>query len=270
MVVPSAYLNEMAYHGLKGALERLEIYNALPEEAHSALKSSENAYLSHFAHISEVMKAQGKRLTLREFLEYFGLVEGRPLYRVENRIQTLLDGFGIRVIPDIECDRTIRNRIAEEKPGEYEKVINHDAIVVTMLKNEDSKGFVLATWDKVLINIVQDLTRVYADTPARVVDFLSMAVGQEFEREESFELLSTLLHVDEKPAAKLASLIDRIESVDMAYELDRIVTEARAQKGGDWSLTSADVAPLFAREIKQEDLHNLTGPEGGFSIEGSR
>ena len=270
MVVPNAYLNEMAYHGLVGALGRLEIYNALPEEAQTALKSSGNAYLSHFAHISEVLRAQGKSLTLKEFLEHFGLVEGRPLYKVENRIQTLLDGFGIEVIPDSRYERSIRNIIVEEKAKEYEKVIDHDSIVITMLKNEKSKGFVFATWDKVLINLVQDLTRVYADTPARVVDFLSMAIGQEFEREESFEMLSTLLHVDEKPAAKLASLIDKIESVDMAYELDRIIMDARARKGEDWSLTSTDVAPLIGKEIDQEVLRNLAGPAGSFPTEGSQ
>jgi hypothetical protein len=136
----------------------------------------------------------------------------------------------------------------EEKPTEYRKVVDHDAVVVTMLKNDHDKGFVFATWDKVLIDLVQDLTRVYADTPARVVDFLSMAGGQEFEREQSFELLSTLLHVDEKPAAKLASLIDKIASVEMAYKLDRIITEARTHKGEDWSLTSEDVARLIDQE----------------------
>ena len=253
MVVPNAYLNEMAYHGLVGALDRLEIHNALPREAKSSLKSSKNAYLSHFAHIAETLGAQGEELTLKEFLEHFGLIEGRPLHRVENRISTLLDGFGIKVIADGRYEAQIHKRIVEAKPKENRKiVIDHDAIVVTMLKNDEDKGFVFATWDNALIDLVQDITRVYADTPARVVDFLSMAGGQEFEREESFELLSTLLHVDEKPAAKLASLIDKIASVDMAYKLDRIVAEARAQKGEDWSLTPADVAPLIDEEIDRE------------------
>lgn len=63
MVVPNAYLNEMAYHGLVGALDRLEIYDALPKEAQTSLKASGNAYLSHFAHISETLKAQGEDLT---------------------------------------------------------------------------------------------------------------------------------------------------------------------------------------------------------------
>lgn len=252
MVVPNAYLNEMAYHGLVGALDFLEIYDALPKEAQTSLKASGNAYLSHFAHISETLKAQGEDLTLKEFLEHFGIVGGRPLYKVENRIRTILDGFGIKVIEDKRYDQQIRNRIVEEKPLEYKKVVDHDAIVVTMLKNDNTKGFVFATWDKILIDLVQDLTRVYADTPARVVDFLSMAGGQEFEREESFELLSTLLHIDEKPAAKLATLIDKIASVDMAYKLDRIITEARAQKGEDWSLTPSDVAPLIDLDVDQE------------------
>lgn len=252
MVVPNAYLNEMAYHGLVGALDRLEIYDALPKEAQTSLKASRNAYLSHFAHISETLKAQGEDLTLKEFLEHFGIVGGRPLYKVENRIRTLLDGFGIKVIEDKRYDQQVRNRIVEEKPHEYSKIVDHDAIVVTMLKNDNNKGFVFATWDKVLIDLVQDLTRVYADTPARVVDFLSMAGGQEFEREESFELLSTLLHIDERPAAKLASLIDKIASVDMAYKLDRIVTEARAKKGQDWSLSPSDIAPLIDQDVVPE------------------
>lgn len=252
MVVPNAYLNEMAYHGLVGALDRLEIYDALPKEAQTSLKASGNAYLSHFAHISETLKAQGEDLTLKEFLEHFGIVGGRPLYKVENRIRTLLDGFGIKVIEDKRYDQQVRNRIVEEKPHEYSKIVDHDAIVVTMLKNDNNKGFVFATWDKVLIDLVQDLTRVYADTPARVVDFLSMAGGQEFEREESFELLSTLLHIDERPAAKLASLIDKIASVDMAYKLDRIVTEARAKKGQDWSLSPSDIAPLIDQDVVPE------------------
>lgn len=174
------------------------------------------------------------------------------MHKVENRIRTLLDGFGIKVIEDKRYDQQVRNRIVEEKPYEYSKIVDHDAIVMTMLKNDNDKGFVFATWDKVLIDLVQDLTRVYADTPARVVDFLSMAGGQEFEREESFELLSTLLHMDERPAAKLASLIDKIASVEMAYKLDRIITEARAQKGQDWSLSPSDVAPLIDQDVDSE------------------
>lgn len=246
MVVPNAYLNEMAYHGLVGALDRLEVHEALPSEAQNALKSSKNAYLSHYAHVAETLSAQGDSLTLKEFLEHFGLVKGRPLHRVENRIRTLLDGFGITVTEDGRYDNQIHKKIVEAKPKENRKiVIDHDAIVVTALKNDVNKGFVFATWDNALIDLVQDITRVYADTPARVVDFLSMASGQEFEREESFELLSTLLHVDEKRAASVAALIDRITSVEMAYKLDRIVAEARAQKGEDWSLTPADFGPLI-------------------------
>lgn len=252
MVVPNAYLNEMAYHGLVGALDRLDVYNALPKEALTLLKSSGNAYLSHFAHISETLKAQGENLTLKEFLEHFGIAAGRPLYKVENRIRTLLDGFGIKVIEDGRYDQQVRNQIVEEKPNEYKMVIDHDAIVVTMLKNDHDKGYVFATWDKILIDLVQDLTRVYADTPARVVDFLSMAGGQEFEREGSYELLSTLLHVDEKATAKLASLIDKIDTVEMAYKLDKIVAEARENKGDDWLLSAEDVAPLIDTEDDQQ------------------
>lgn len=253
MVIPEAYLNEMAYHGLKGALDHVEIYNALPVEAQSALKSSENAYLSHYAHIAKTLHSQGDELSLKDFLEHFGLVPGRPLYRVENRIRTLLDEFGIKVIPNVRYDPQVHKKIVEAKPKENRRiVIDHDACVVTMLKNDESKGFVFATWDKALIELVEDITRVYADTPSRVVDFLSMGGGQEFECEQSFEMLSTLLHVDEKPAAKLAALIGKIDSVDIAYKLSKIVADARAQKGADWSLLPEHVSPLIDGEIDVE------------------
>ena len=81
MMVPRCYLNEMAAHG-HSALEKLEIYNSLPEEARSSLRSSGNAYLSHYTHIRESMQASGNELALDEFLSHFGIVDGRPLNKV--------------------------------------------------------------------------------------------------------------------------------------------------------------------------------------------
>jgi hypothetical protein len=96
-----------------------------------------------------------------------------------------------------------------------------------------------------MIEIVEELARVYADTPARVIDFLSMAVGQEFESEQSYELLTTLLHVDEQVAARLAQKVEQIRSVDQAYKLDRFIHEARRREGETWFLKSEDITPFI-------------------------
>lgn len=258
MVVPRAYLNEMAAHGL-GALERLEVYNALPAEARAPLRASENAYISHYTHIAETLSKKGDNLSLSQFLNFFGIAPGKALTSVENRIQTVLDLHGIKVIANGFYDKHIRKRIEEKKQYHPPTLIDHDAIVVTMLKDEDRKGFVLATWDKVMIDLVEELARVYADTPVRVIDFLSMASGEDFECEQSYELMTTLLHIDERVAAPLAQKIEQIRSVEQAYKLDGFIRAARESKGAAWALSPQDIAPFIDKpeqEIGREDSAN--------------
>ncbi|WP_036261562.1 restriction endonuclease [Methylocapsa aurea] len=240
MVVPRVYLNEMAAHG-QGALERLEIYNSLPVEARETLRASENAYISHYTHIAETLRQKGDKLDLKQFLGYFGISPGKSLNSIENRIESILDQQNIKIIADGAYHQDIRNRIQEKRLYHPKRLIDHDAIVVTMLKDMDQKGFVLATWDKVIIDLVEELARVYADTPARVIDFLSMATGEDFECEQSYELMTTLLHIDERAAAPLAQKIDQIRSVEQAYKLDAFIREAREHKGKTWSLSPQDL-----------------------------
>lgn len=250
MVVPRCYINEMAAHG-QGALEKLEIYSKLPEEARISLRASGNAYLSHYTHIRETMRESGDDLSLDEFLQHFGIVMGRPIGRIENRIESLLEQHDIACLPDGRYDPLVFQRIAEKKPSEFRLLVEHDAIVCTLLKNDDQRGFILATWDKILMDVVESVARVLADTPARIIDFLSMAGGQAFECEQNFELLTTLLHTDEKAAQKLAEKIDRIESVEQAYKLSAFVEEARSQKGGSFVLRPEDIVPFLDHETPQ-------------------
>lgn len=252
MVVPRAYLNEMAAHGL-GALERLEVYNALPAEAREPLRASDNAYISHYTHIAETLKQTGDELSLKQFLSYFGIAPGKPLSSVENKVQTILDQQNIKVTNDVRYQQHIRNRIQEEKQFDPKVLIDHDAVVVTMLKEDDQKGFVLATWDKVMIDLVEELARVYADTPVRVIDFLSMATGADFECEQSYELMATLLHVDERAAAPLAKKIEQIRSVEQAYKLDEFIRKAREQGGPNWALGPQDIAPFIDKPEPETD-----------------
>lgn len=61
----------------------------------------------------------------------------------------------------------------------------------------------------------------------------------------SYELLATLLHVDERIAAPLAQKIEQIRSVEQAYKLDQYVREARQRGGESWRLLPKHVAPFL-------------------------
>ncbi len=266
MVVPQVYLNEMAAHG-RGALEWLEVYNALPTDAREPLRASRNAYISHYTHIAESLRRKGDKLDLKQFLSFFDISPGKSLNSIENRIQTILDQQNIKVLPPNVYRQDIRDRIKEEKKKYQDEIlINHDAIVATMLKDVDQKGFVLATWDKVMIDLVEELARVYADTPARVIDFLSMANREDFECEQSVELMTTLLYIDERVAAPLAHKIEQIRSVEQAYKLDTFIREARERKGATWALTPQDIIPFIdepGRVVDQDESTLMDAALGG-------
>lgn len=195
--------------------------------------------------MAETVKSRGDDLSLKEFLKFFGIEPGRSLMSIENMVETLLDHHGINVIPEGRYDEDNWTNIYKEKRTEPKRIIDHDATVATMLKNDSEKGFILATWDTVMIDIVEELARIYADTPARVIDFLSMAQGQAFESDQSYELLTTLLYMDERIAAPLARKIEEIRSVEQAYKLDQYVREARRREGEGWRLSAAHVAPFI-------------------------
>ncbi|WP_218823837.1 restriction endonuclease [Inquilinus limosus] len=258
IVLPRVYLNEMASHGLK-ALEWLEIYDALPSEARAPLRSSENAYISHYTHISETLVRQGDNLSLSGFLRHFGISKGKNLNSIENRIQTLVENYNISIVDWRNYNEDIFLRIKNEKKFQPKILVKHDSIVATMLKEEDKKGFVLATWDGVMIDLVEELARIYADTPARVIDFLSMATATDFESEQSYELMTTLLHIDERSAAPLAQLIEKISSVEQAYKLDTFIREARDRNGATWTLSPADVEPFIDKAEQITDQNNDDG-----------
>lgn len=244
MMLPRCYLNEMAAHG-RNALDKLDVYNSLPNEARSSLRASGNAYLSHYTHISETVQESGDTLVLEAFLRHFGIVLGQPLHKIENRISSLLEQHGITCLPDERYDQDVFNSLAAKKVYDDRLLIEHDAIVCTKLRNDDQRGFILSTWDNAVIDFVEDVARVLADTPVRVIDFLSMATGQAFESDQSFELLSSLLYTDEKAVQKLAQKVEKIRSVEQSYKLQAFIESARRRNGVDWSLQPEDIAPFL-------------------------
>lgn len=247
MVVPRCYLNEMASHGM-GALDKIEIYNNLHEDARISLRASGNAYLSHYTHIRETMHSSGDELRLEEFLSHFGIVSGSPLNRIENKISSILESHNISILSNGRYEPDIFKLIDEKKPHDKKLLIEHDAIVCSRLKDDDTQGFIFATWDKIIIEIVEGISRVLADNPARVIDFLSMAQGQYIEVEQNYELLSSLIYTEERAAQKLAEKIDKINSVEQTYKLSALIEAARQRDGASWSLKPEDVAPLLDTE----------------------
>ena len=253
IVVPSCYINEIAHHGLL-ALEKVTIYNGLPKEARASLKASGNAYLSHYTHINEALTKEGESLSLDDFLRHFGIINGCSRNSIENKITSMFSRHKINILQTPQHDTSLRQEIARRKNGLPEIIIDHDASMLTVLKNSHEQGFVFATWDYVMIDLVQNITRILADTPTRVIDFLSMAKGENFATEGNFEVMSSLHYIDEVKIQALAEKIDRIKNITQAYKLQAIIDEARQTHGPKWTLSPEDVAPL----LDVDDRDNMT------------
>jgi hypothetical protein len=234
MLVPRPYVNEMASHGLK-AIEFLESYDALPDDIKPFLRGSGNAYLSHYSHVHTALLASGTNLSLNDFLSAFGISKGASIRKVENRIISLLEAHGFTIGMTSYYDSDVRDRIAEAK-SKYESkiIIEHDAAVCTNLINDSAKGYILATWDKVMIDIVQGLARVYADSPSRVTDFLALIEGVDYEFDRTAELLTTLVYIDERYAERLARKLEQIRTPQQAFQLRTYIEEARQSRGEAW------------------------------------
>lgn len=268
IVVPSFYLNEMASHGLK-ARDFVATYENLPVEARDVLVGSRNAYLSHYARMKDIMAAAGEAPpTLEEFLGYFGFGPMNGLRAAENRLSSLLDEHGIRTLTYSHLDMGLRERVALRKDVfQSPHIIDHDAMALSLLHENDDSGFVFSTWDHILIDMVAEIDRIYADTPARVIDFLSMAMGANYECDQSIDLLTSLIHIDEAKAAALAQKIEGIQSADQAFRLRRFVDEARARVGPDWRFTDTEAAAFFQQDAAVFRDPGVAVPGG---IDGSR
>lgn len=234
LMVPSPYVNEMAAHGLK-AIEFLDTYGSLPEDIKPVLRGSGNAYLSHFSHLQYSAEGEGINLTLADFLRSFNLKPGISLRRIENRITSLLEGHGISIGMSNHYESDVRLEISKRKSASEPKIIlDHDAAVCSNLIRDAGKGYIFATWDKVLIDVVQDLARVYADSPARVTDFLGSIDGVDHDFDTNVELLTTLIHLEERRAEALARKIEAIQSPEQAHKLTIYIDEARDVRGETW------------------------------------
>lgn len=265
IVVPSFYVNEMASHGLK-TKDFVETYKSLPVEARDTLSASRNAYLSHYTRLRDIMTSDGETPpTLEEFLKHFGFGPGSGLRTAENRLSTLMDEHGIRTLRYSHMDAELRQRVAQRKDAlQSSHIIDHDAMLLSLLQEDHDSGFVFSTWDNILINMVAEIDRIYADTPARVIDFLSMAKGSNYECDQSIDLLTSLIHIDEAKAAALSQKIENIQSTEQAFRLRIFVDEARASGGPDWRFTDAEATAFFHTEaaaVAQQESSVVIDPD---------
>lgn len=244
LMAPSVYVNEMAGHGRK-ALEYLEVYPELPDEAKLALRNSRNAFLSHYSYIH-----QDAELSLKAFLDYFGIYQGASIRKIENRMLSILESHSISTGFSDWYDDRVREEIEAQRPDDLRILINHDAAVATNLINDNKKGYIVATWDNTMIDVVQGLTRILVDNPAKVNDFLAVIEGQYGSSYRSESLLFTLLHMDEGPARRLARKIEEVQSVEGAYQLKLIIDEARRNRPE----TLIDEEEVLALISKEDDI----------------
>lgn len=258
--VPQPYLNEMASHGKK-ALELLATYDLLGEESKGVLRASGNAYISHYSHIRGTSQFADK-LDLKQFLQHFGITPSAGLWSVENRLQTLLESFNIEVVSVPKGSEDIRGKIATLKRYDPAIIIDHDAAVCSYLKENTDAGFIFATWDYALTAIVESMSRIYADSPSRVVDFLSMSRGAAYETETTVSLLDSLIYCDERKVEALARKIEGIQSTELAFELQKFSDEARRANGAQ---VEADelLEPFF--RIDRTSRHLSPGTDGDAS-----
>lgn len=236
IVVPSFYVNEVAGHGY-GALDMLDSYSALPIEAQEALRNSRNAYLSHYSRL----KGRGADIpSLTDFLRAFGIWKGGKILTAENVITSIFTRHGLKEMTYSSIDESIRERIKLKRKYAADYVVDHDAMAVTLMRNESGRAFVCATWDRILMEEVEGISRVMADTPTRVVDFLSMSTGLGLEADQDWDLLTALVHADDEKASALADKIEKIQTAEQAYKLGALIQDARTA-GRAVALTESDV-----------------------------
>lgn len=255
IVVPRPYINEIAAHGLR-ALQIADEYELLDKTARHSLRSSENAYLSHFTRIQESGNEKTKNLTLRQFLSLFSIREGASQSKVENAIETLFDQLGIQQMSTVKPDDEIREKIKHKKPTTTASIlIDHDAAVCTTLLSEADNGFLFATWDKVILDVLDGLGRAYASTPALITDILSSARGHENDSNINYEVLSALIHCDERKSERLAQKIENIIRTKGAIWLNALIEEERRKHGANWAPSDEDIFSIInnSRSATDED-----------------
>ncbi|MBS0478660.1 MAG: hypothetical protein JSR79_05105 [Proteobacteria bacterium] len=224
MVVPQEYLNEIASHG-RLALKPSEFYHDLPDQARASLRASENAYLSHYTHIFPPTADGQPEISFSEFLEHFGIKEGRPVRKIELRIREILESHGVSVMKALPHGDAAKSELKKLKPWEVEVLIDHDAAVCDFLNSDSERGYLLATWDRSLIRLFEGTSRVFVGHPGTIIDILTVAQGMDYSVDQDFELLSYFMHIEDEKIRHLAEKVSQIRDQKQAFRLRRFIDD---------------------------------------------
>ncbi|MFM5916735.1 MAG: restriction endonuclease [Novosphingobium sp.] len=264
IVLPRPYLNEMAAHGQK-ALEYSEIYEAFSPELRKIMRESRNAYISHYARmVDEGGNLDGIPFGIRDFLQSFGIRKDVSVKRTEDKIESILSRHGISCVWNGFYDKSIREEISELKVFSSKHVVDHDAAVITNLKKIGDVGYILATWDRIIINYLSGVDKIYADSPGKIVDWLSYIQGIDDDIGKSVEVLEALISVEDSAVSLLARKLDRVDTIERAYKLTAVIEEARAELGSKWVGDVGDLEELLHKELDQLPDESQSSVTGGY------
>ena len=248
LIVPAPYINEFAGHGF--SICDLPVYQEIVNNTDTILfdmlKGSQNAFISFYAYLENK-----DEFSIIDFLEHFGIKlkerhKESSQTKAKNTIHDLLINHGINVvqlnheIDNSESYTTIKDLVDERKSvnPNYNKsdfLIKNDANVCTYLKQQTDNGYIFATWDNIISQSLERISRIYANTPPKVMDLLSFCGN--LDSAMNLDMYTTLLFSNEEKLMKLAEKIESIKSMsdfEHKIKLTKIIRSHRDFKETDW------------------------------------
>lgn len=191
LIIPDVYINEIASHGYKALNEYADNITLLRENnMEFVYKGAKNAFVHHYAHL------EFKNNTFIDFLKLFGIENGKSKKQIESDIKATFELAANNLISiiktPVEFDEDVYEELRRLRKLEAEILLKHDARVAKLVTEDNSKGYIVATWNNDFIDLLSNEAKVYADIPARIRDFLLFTNNEQRVQEISKELQSEL------------------------------------------------------------------------------
>ena len=179
LVVPSAYVEEMAAHLINAARRYRPLVGGDPD-----LARSENYFVAHYHAVAQDRQEAITLENFDKFLSGFGLPktweaqEPRNYYQLRRRIEVALEGF-LENFYGVTHARTISTDAVElpEEPQRSEVVLKHDRCVARdleeLVRSGEGPGRVLCTEDRWLTDVLTEMA-VPALHPAMLLDAIQI------------------------------------------------------------------------------------------------
>ncbi|NIY98923.1 MAG: hypothetical protein HWE39_21625 [Oceanospirillaceae bacterium] len=74
---------------------------------------------------------------------------------------------------------------------------------------------------------------------------MSISNGVNADDDTNYQLLTSLIHVDEKKSEALSKAIERLKTAEQGYQVRMLAEQARSTNGLDWELPPEDIYPLL-------------------------